>query len=196
MNSRQIVLILGVALVFGVIGYYSAMLLMPPEPAPQEIVMTKQPETLPDFLLYNLEGKPVTRADFQGKAVMVNFWATWCAPCRREIPVLIDMQQKYGDQGVQIIGIAIDNREDVAAYLREFPVNYPILLGEMELDAIETANAMGVDVVGLPITLTTDKSGRILEVHPGELDETEAEALIRQMLSSAGKTASSHTPEQ
>lgn len=185
MNSRQLVLIIGVAVVFGVIGYYSAMLFMPPKPATQEIVMTKRPDTLPDFLLYDLEGNPVTRADFTGKALFVNFWATWCPPCRREIPVFIEMQRKYGDQGVQIIGVAIDNREDVAAYLQEFPVNYPILLGEMELDAIETANAMGVNVAGLPITLTTDKFGRILEVHPGELDEAEAEALIKTAVASS-----------
>lgn len=143
-----------------------------------------RPETLPAFTLYNLEGKPVTRDDLLAgnKALLINFWATWCKPCREEMPLLTEMQEKYKDRLI-IVGIAIDNQqavEDFLAYLGG--VNYPILLGEQELQAIETANAMGVDLIGLPISLTTDPSGRILDIHTGEVNEAEATALIENAL--------------
>lgn len=141
-----------------------------------------RPDTLPAFTLYNLEGEAVTRDDLlaQNKSLLINFWATWCKPCREEMPLLTETQEKYKDDLV-IVGIAIDNQQAIEKFLEYLGgVNYPILLGEQELQAIETANAMGVDLVGLPVSLTTDRNGKILEVHVGEVDEAEVTALVER----------------
>ncbi|HEX7048134.1 MAG TPA: TlpA disulfide reductase family protein [Gammaproteobacteria bacterium] len=143
-----------------------------------------RPETLPAFTLYDMNGEPVTTEELlaNGKALFINFWATWCKPCREEMPLLTEMQEKYKDR-LLMVGIAIDNKEAVAEFLEHIGgVNYPILLGEQELDAIETANAMGIDLIGLPISLTTNKTGKIIEIHTGEVDEAEATALIEAAL--------------
>lgn len=143
-----------------------------------------RPETLPAFTLYDMNGEPVTSEQLlaNDKALFINFWATWCKPCREEMPLLTQMQEKYKDR-LLMVGIAIDNKQAVAEFLEHIGgVNYPILLGEQELDAIETANAMGIDLIGLPISLTTDKTGKIIETHTGEVDEAEATALIEAAL--------------
>lgn len=139
-----------------------------------------RPESLPGFTLYDMNGNAVTKAELlaHDKALFINFWATWCRPCREEMPLLSAMQEKYSDD-VLMVGVAIDNREAVAKFLEHLGgVSYTILLGEQELDAIETANAMGVDLVGLPMSLTADSSGKIIDIHTGEVDEAEVTALI------------------
>lgn len=140
----------------------------------------ERPETLPEFTLYGIDGEPVTRDALlaNDKALFINFWATWCAPCREEMPLLSKMQEQYADD-LLMVGVAIDNREAVAKFLEHLGgVNYRIVLGRQELDAIEVANDMGVDLIGLPISLTEDRTGRIIAVHTGEVDEAEAIALI------------------
>ena len=112
--------------------------------------------------------------------MIVNFWATWCPPCRKEIPEFIKLQEKYGQQGLIFIGIAIDQKDKVQAYSDEMGVNYPILLGELE--AIELSKRAGNRLSGLPYTAIIDRSGKIVGSEVGGLTEAKLDALIKPLL--------------
>jgi thiol-disulfide isomerase/thioredoxin len=112
----------------------------------------------PDFDLQSLEGKNVKLSDFRGQAVLLNFWATWCGPCKIEMPWFVELQQEYGPQGFQIVGVAMDDasNEDIAKFVREMGVNYPILLGK---EAVGQSYG-GVNV--LPTTFFVDREGKLV----------------------------------
>lgn len=189
MSRKHIVLLIVVgvvAMALGIAaGFYAKRHFAKQDAAErQQASEIARPETLPAFTLHDMNGEPVTSEQLlaNDKALFINFWATWCKPCREEMPLLTEMQEKYKDR-LLMVGIAIDNKEAVAKFLEHIGgVNYPILLGEQELDAIETANAMGIDLIGLPISLTTDRNGKIIETHTGEVNEAEATALIEAAL--------------
>jgi thiol-disulfide isomerase/thioredoxin len=109
--------------------------------------------TLPDFKLADRSGDLRSLHDWPGKSLIVNFWATWCAPCRREIPLLERLQRERAGDGFQVIGIAVDFREKVLAYADEMQIQYPLLIGEQE--GLDAASAFGVDAIGFPFTIFT-----------------------------------------
>jgi thiol-disulfide isomerase/thioredoxin len=121
--------------------------------------------TLPDFSLGNLAGDPQSILSWPGKPLLINFWATWCAPCLREIPMLKELQTARPD--LQVVGIAIDKRDPVIEFAGNLAFNYPILIGETE--AWAAAGALGVNIYALPFTIFTAGDGSILGVHTGEL---------------------------
>lgn len=121
--------------------------------------------TLPDFSLANLEGEQQSIRSWPGKPMLINFWATWCAPCLREIPMLKELQTARPD--LQVVGIAIDKPDLVAKFAADIEFNYPILVGEDE--AWAAATALGVNIFALPFTIFTGGDGTILGVHTGEL---------------------------
>jgi thiol-disulfide isomerase/thioredoxin len=121
--------------------------------------------TLPDFSLGNLAGEPQSILSWPGKPLLINFWATWCAPCLREIPMLKELQTSRPD--LQVVGIAIDKREPVVKFASDLQFNYPILIGQNE--AWAAAGALGVNIYALPFTIFTGGDGSILGVHTGEL---------------------------
>lgn len=125
-------------------------------------------------------GGAVKLSDLKGRWVLVNFWATWCAPCREEIPVFVRMQERHGPKGLQFVGIAIDRPEQVAAFAREFGINYPVLLGGLDTMELmrQTGNRPGV----LPFTLVLDRSGRITSQTLGEIKEVKLENVIQPLL--------------
>jgi len=133
-------------------------------------------ERVPEFQLADREGTMRSLADWQGKSLIVNFWATWCAPCRREIPLLGELQQQFGPAGFQVIGIAADYRDKVVAYADEAGIEYPLLIGEQE--ALDAAAAFGVEIVGFPFTVFSDSQGRVITCHVGELTRPEAEVIL------------------
>jgi thiol-disulfide isomerase/thioredoxin len=120
-----------------------------------------------EFTLTDLDGNARTLSEWRGQALLVNFWATWCAPCRREIPLLKQTQAKQSENHLQVIGIAVDFRDDVEAFAREAHFNYPILVGQE--DAMAAAEASGVDFVGMPFTLLVAADGRLIKAHLGEI---------------------------
>ena len=99
--------------------------------------------------------------------MIVNFWATWCAPCRREIPLLRKIQAEHGAEGFQIVGVAVDFREDVLKYAKEIGIDYPVLIGEQ--DGLEAVNKFGQGSLGFPFTVFTDNQQRIVMFHLGEI---------------------------
>lgn len=148
--------------------------------APAPVVEAAAPTQRPQFTLADLEGKQRSSDEFAGKAVIFNFWATWCAPCRREIPLLNALQAEHGPRGLAIVGIALDTRENVTAYQKELKLEYTSLQGELE--AVDVGRKFGLDLYGLPVSVFTDKQGRILGTHVGELTREEAEAYLAKML--------------
>jgi thiol-disulfide isomerase/thioredoxin len=134
------------------------------------------PDVLPDFTLGDLDGQPRSIRSWQGKSMIVNFWATWCAPCRREIPLLKKIQAEHGGEGFQIVGVAVDFRDDVVKYAKEIGIDYPVLIGEE--DGLEAVNKFGQGSLGFPFTVFTDNQQRIVVFHLGEIHEAEAEVLL------------------
>ncbi len=130
----------------------------------------------PVFELQTPEGKSVSSQQWAGKPLVVNFWATWCAPCRHEIPMLMEMQVEHAEAGLQLIGIALDFADAVERYAQEMEMNYPVLVGDQ--DAMDVADAFGLDLIVLPGTVFSLSDGRTLHRHIGELHEDQARQII------------------
>ena len=140
-------------------------------PTPRHSSQEAIPATLPDVTLANLKGVPTTLASFAGRPLMVNFWATWCAPCRREIPLLNKIRVERQAQNAEIVGVAVDFREDVLKFLEKTPLQYPLLIGEE--DGLKAAEAFGMGMA-FPFSVFVDSQKRILTIKIGELHEDEA----------------------
>jgi peroxiredoxin len=134
----------------------------------------------PDFELASLDGKKVRLSDFRGKAVVLNFWATWCSPCKVEMPWFVDLQKKYGNDGLVILGVAMDDSEapKIAEFTSELGVNYPVLLGTDEV-----SEQYG-NVQFLPTTFYIDREGKIIGKGTGLIGRAEIEENIQKALSS------------
>lgn len=121
------------------------------------------------FELPDLTGTVRYSSEWDGTAKLLNFWATWCAPCRREIPLLKKTQDEHAAQNLQIIGIAVDFDKEVVAYAEEAQFNYPVLIGQE--NAMAVAEASGVDFIGLPFTMVVSADGQLIKTHIGEIFE-------------------------
>jgi thiol-disulfide isomerase/thioredoxin len=121
----------------------------------------------------DLQGKTRHLSEWRGKVMVCNFWATWCAPCREEIPLFIAAREKYGSRGVEIVGIAIDNATKVGQFSASFNISYPVLLAGA--DGLDLMRRLGNSSGGLPYTVTADRQGALVHrklgaLKPGELD--------------------------
>ena len=134
---------------------------------------------LPDFSLLDLEAQPRSIHEWKDKALLINFWATWCAPCRREMPLLQTLAEERRGTPFQIIGIAVDELPAVSTYVSETGVTYPILVGSD--DAMEAAESFGPDFVGLPFSVFVARGGKVLGTHSGELDREALRAVLKVM---------------
>lgn len=134
----------------------------------------------PDFRLPDIEGQVRSISEWDGKVLVVNFWATWCPPCRKEMPAFIELQEQYADKGLQFVGIAIDEKDKVIDFSDTYGVNYPMLVGD--LDAIKLGKAYGNRFGALPYTVIIDRGGNIRFTQRGELPRDIAEAEIKKLL--------------
>jgi thiol-disulfide isomerase/thioredoxin len=190
MNSRTLILVAVLAGLAGAAGYYfvvkpratAPVAVEASSPAstttdPAAAAKTQLAAVIPEFKLADRNGTLRSlKDDWKGKALIINFWATWCAPCRREIPLLNRLAADHAEENFQVVGVAIDFRDKVLDYAREMQIGYPMLIGEQ--DALDAAAAFGVDAVGLPFTIFTDTSGRVIALHMGELTADEAAIIL------------------
>ena len=137
----------------------------------------------PDFDLRTLDGSKVKLSDFRGKAVLLNFWATWCPPCKVEMPWFVDLQNKYGKDGLVVLGVAMDDSEasKIAAFAHEMGVNYPVLLGNDQV-----SDDYG-NVQVLPTTFSIDRNGMVVDKMAGLLSRQEIEQQVQKALQSTYK---------
>lgn len=147
-----------------------------PPPGPGKAAARGLTGTLPDLRLPDLDGREVASNSWAGKVVVLNYWATWCPPCLREMPMLVELQRTYDNGELQVVGIAVDQAEPVRRFVEEHEINYPVLLGGTE--AIETARELGNRTQGLPFTVIFDPLGRRIYSHTGEIDA----AILREEL--------------
>ena len=119
-------------------------------------------------------------AEWDGKVIAINFWATWCPPCIKEIPEFVELQHKYQSQGLQFIGIALQRPEEVLDFMKEKGMNYPVLAGEMEV--IEISELYGNNIGALPYTVIIDRAGLIQYVKRGPLSMDSAKNIISKLL--------------
>jgi thiol-disulfide isomerase/thioredoxin len=139
---------------------------------------TSANDVAPAWTLKNLDGKPVSLSDFKGKVVVLDIWATWCPPCRAEIPHFIEIQNEYKDKGVTVVGMSVDSTgpADVAKFVKDNGMNYPIVMADEA-----TATAYGADQ-GIPFTLVIDKNGNVVSRHLGLTDKEVFEDDIKKAL--------------
>jgi len=131
----------------------------------------------PQFSLQDLDGKPLSLAGYQGKVVLLNFWATWCTPCRGEIPQFVEFQNNLGPQGLQLIGISMDDdAKPVHEFYQQFKMNYPVAIGNANL-----AESYG-GVLGLPVTFLIGRDGRIAAKYVGATDLNALQQKIQSLL--------------
>ena len=170
-----------VALMAGALFYAARMPLESATPPPQVVEQPTMLEivTHPSFALPDVDGTLHDFSEWQGKNRILNFWATWCAPCRREIPLLKAFQDEQRDNGFQVIGIAVDFPEPVARYAEAAEFNYPILVGEQ--DAMAVAESSGVSFVGLPFTMFVTSDGELLSAYIGELHQSHLDTVVDVM---------------
>ena len=150
---------------------------IPTPPAHAELP-GKIPAEVPDLKLADLAGQPHALRDGSGRPHLYNFWATWCEPCRREIPLLNALQRRYRGDQLQVVGIAIDFRDAVKQFLRATPLEYALLVGEE--DGYEAAQKFGMGMA-LPFSVFSDAQDRIVAVKVGELHREEADSILGQI---------------
>jgi|TARA_Y100000817_G_scaffold302003_1_gene282515 thiol-disulfide isomerase/thioredoxin len=188
MSKKQVIFItLLVALISVFSGYYLQKITGVKQSEKQELNVAKSPSPeevigsrVKDFSLMDLNGELRYLSEWESKLIAINFWATWCAPCREEIPAFIELQSKYETQGLQFIGIALEQAEDVKNFIEEFSINYPLLVGGDEV--IKIATELGNNIGAMPYTVFINSEGIIAFTRRGPLTKEEAEAVIKNYL--------------
>src|ERR1700674_1021952 len=145
----------------------------------------------PDFSLESLEGKTMRLSDFRGKAVLLNFWATWCGPCKIEMPWFVELQQKYGSQGLQVVGVAMDDasKEDIAKFAKDMGVNYPVLIGK------EAVGDSYGGIPALPETFFIGRDGKVVDKILGLRGKAEIEDAIKKALNTQPTATQFRVPQ-
>lgn len=171
-----------IALAAALAGFYlSQLYFTEPLPAsrlsPGGVVVGSQ---RPDFRLGSSAGDIVTANDFSGQVLLLNFWATWCEPCRREMPLLMQLQERYGARGLQVVGVALDDVKKARDFAHEYGISYPILVGAG--DVMETSLAFGNVHGVLPYSVLVDRSGVIRWQYIGEFPSTDIATLLEEYL--------------
>ncbi len=184
--SRQAALVAAIAFTAGAAGFWVARLMPQTQLANAPTAVNSsanaglEGQAAPALRLPDLDGKPRTLKDWPGKWLLVNFWATWCAPCMHEIPSLIAAQAKYGNTGLQIVGVAMDDPDAVRTLMQEKGFNYPSLVGDEQIQNImeQFGNTLGA----LPYTVLIAPDGVIRYIELGGVDTPKLDMLMHRFL--------------
>ena len=149
-------------------------------PALLQLGAGAQEEVLRSARFADLEGKTRQLAEWRGKVLVCNFWATWCAPCREEIPLLVAAREKYGPSKMEILGIAIDNLSNVREFTTLFKISYPVLLAEA--NGLDLMRELGNSSGGLPYTVVTDSQGTLVHRKLGALRPADLDAILEPLV--------------
>lgn len=136
--------------------------------------------TLFALVLPDMAGKETPLAQWQGQLLIVNFWATWCAPCREEMPEFVRLQAEFGSKGLQFVGIAADDAEKVRQFAAEIGLNYPALIGGY--GAMELSKALGNRIMALPFTVIVSRDGRIAHTQLGPLKGDQLRQMVAKLI--------------
>lgn len=171
-------------LMAGALFYAARMpVTVPQRPAPEQTSAPPQKPleivSYPEFTLPDMDGNDRELSEWQGKNRLINFWATWCAPCRREIPLLKEFQVEQSRNGFQVLGIAVDYLEEVKRYAESAQFNYPILVGQQ--DAMAVAETSGIEFIGMPFTMFVASDGEYLSAYIGELHRKHLDQVVDVM---------------
>lgn len=139
--------------------------------------------TLSEFTFPDLTGKMHSSKEWQGKILLINFWASWCPPCIKEIPEFIQLQKQLGQQNIQFIGIAIEDRDSAMSYANINNINYPILIAAEK--GIALAQQLGNHINAIPFTLVVDQDGNIVHRHPGEFSKQQILEVVSPFIDSS-----------
>jgi thiol-disulfide isomerase/thioredoxin len=147
-------------------------------PYVRSVSAPKVPERLPEIRLPGTDGTVHRLEDWKGKPLVVNFWATWCDPCRREIPLLKALRHEHAADGLEIVGIAVDYAPSVHKYVTEHGIDYPVMIADR--GGLAAVKAFGMDTV-LPFSVFADREGRVVTLKVGELHKDEAELILARL---------------
>jgi peroxiredoxin len=177
-SHLRLAAITGVAAILGMVAC------SPTPPSRPVVKEENQRKHAPDFALKDATGKLVHLADYKGKVVLLDFWATWCGPCNIEIPWFMDFQQKYKDRGFEVLGVSMDDDgwKAINPFVSRKKINYRILLGD---DA--TGDLYG-GLEALPTTFVIDRNGRVASVHVGIVNKKDFEDAIEKLLQAPAPT--------
>ena len=169
-NSKRMVLLLLVVILLSALDSHLDANARNPAPAVSRIA--------PNFSRMDLDHRQVNLADYRGKVILLNFWATWCAPCLAEMPRFVEWQQEYGGRGLQVIGISMDDEEQpVRAVYQKYRLNYPVVMGDEKIGKLYGG------IFGLPVIFLIDAKGKIRFKHQESTDLVTIESEIRNLLS-------------
>jgi thiol-disulfide isomerase/thioredoxin len=170
LKRREALVVAAVGLGAAAAGLLVATSRLTPDPA-GELTTT-------DFT--DLGGRPRRLTEWNGLIRLCNFWASWCAPCREEIPMLVDIRSEYAAKGVEIVGIGLDSRENVAAFVKSYPMPYPVLLGGAA--SIDLLRRLGNRVGALPYTVALNRRGELSETRLGEMKRADVQQMLGRLL--------------
>ncbi|MFA5170808.1 MAG: redoxin family protein [Sulfuriferula sp.] len=175
-KSSLVVALIGIA----VGGYYFYQQNNAVRDTSSQVISKPNADAIFKARIADLAGVRQPLAQWRGKILVVNFWATWCPPCRQEIPEFIALQKQYGEQGLQFVGIALDEKAKIQNFVDEVGINYPILVGDLE--AVALAQASGNRMGGLPYTVVIDQKGNVVATEMGALSREKLTTIITPLL--------------
>jgi thiol-disulfide isomerase/thioredoxin len=173
LNKRETLALILVCVVSAGIGYGGYRVW-------QARAATEAAELRPDLEFRDIAGKAHRLSEWDGKLLLLNFWATWCAPCLKEIPLLVEAQQRHGARGLQIVGIAMDEAEPVRRFAEHLRMNYPIMVGQAEIS--RAMDELGDQLGALPFSVLIAPDGRIVDRISGDLSREELQGLLDRYL--------------